>query len=64
MGWECFCVVGFDLGPLLQGRTRIMHLQYVLESSDCGHFFNKMSYNMDSYDISTRNNLHLDTLYK
>ena len=28
MGWECFCVVGFDLGPLLQGRTRILHLQY------------------------------------
>ena len=28
MGWECFCVVGFDLGPLLQGQTRILHLQY------------------------------------
>ena len=28
MGWECFCVVGFDLGPLLQGETRILHLQY------------------------------------
>ena len=28
MGWECFCVVGFDLGPLLQGGTRILHLQY------------------------------------
>ena len=28
MGWECFCVVGFDCGPLLQGRTRILHLQY------------------------------------
>ena len=28
MGWESFCVVGFDLGPLLQGRTRILHLQY------------------------------------
>ena len=28
MGWECFCVVGFDHGPLLQGRTRILHLQY------------------------------------
>ena len=27
MGWECFCMVGFDLGPL-QGRTRILHLQY------------------------------------
>ena len=28
MGRECFCVVGFDRGPLLQGRTRILHLQY------------------------------------
>ena len=28
MHWECFCVVGFDLGPLLQGGTRILHLQY------------------------------------
>ena len=28
MGWEYFCVVGFDGGPLLQGRTRILHLQY------------------------------------
>ena len=28
MGREYFCVVGFDLGPLLQGRTRILHLQY------------------------------------
>ena len=26
MGWECICVVRFDLGPLLQGRTRILHL--------------------------------------
>ena len=23
MGWESFGVVGFDLGPLLQGETRI-----------------------------------------
>ena len=23
MGWEYFGVVGFDLGPLLQGQTRI-----------------------------------------
>ena len=28
MGWESFGVVRFDLGPLLQGRTRILHLQY------------------------------------
>ena len=23
MGWESFCVVRFDLGPLLQGQMRI-----------------------------------------
>ena len=28
MGRESFGVVGFDLGPLLQGGTRILHLQY------------------------------------
>ena len=28
MGWESFGVVGFDHGPVLQGRTRILHLQY------------------------------------
>ena len=26
MGWESFCVVRFDLGPLLQGQTRITKL--------------------------------------
>ena len=30
MGWECFCVVGFDLGPLLQDGTRILHLHISL----------------------------------
>ena len=29
MGWEFFCVVGFDLGPLLQGQTRIAKLKKV-----------------------------------
>ena len=24
MGWESFGVVGFDRGPVLQGRTRIL----------------------------------------
>ena len=28
MGLESFGVVGFDRGPVLQGRTRILHLQY------------------------------------
>ena len=27
MGWEYFGVVGFDLGPLLQGQTRIANLK-------------------------------------
>ena len=26
MAWESFGVVGFDLGPLLQGQTRIVKL--------------------------------------
>ena len=35
MGWESFGVVGFDLGPLLQGQTRIGKLKstYNWESS-------------------------------
>ena len=31
MGWESFGVVGFDRGPVLQGHTRILHLQYFLK---------------------------------
>ena len=27
MGWESFGVVGFDLGPLLEGQTRIAKLK-------------------------------------
>ena len=27
MGWKYFGVVGFDLGPLLQGQTRIAKLK-------------------------------------
>ena len=32
MGWESFGVVGFDLGSLLQGQTRIAKLKsaYIL----------------------------------
>ena len=35
MGWEFFCVVGFHLGPLLQGQTRICMLSshYYLHKS-------------------------------
>ena len=32
MGWESFGVVGFDLGPLLEGQTRIAKLQSAYNS--------------------------------
>ena len=32
MGWESFGVVGFDLGPLLQGQTRISKLKSAYNS--------------------------------
>ena len=32
MGWESFGVVGFDLGPLLQGHTRIDKLKSAYNS--------------------------------
>ena len=30
MGWESFGVVGFDLGPLLQGQTRTANLKVLI----------------------------------
>ena len=32
MGWESFGVVGFDLGPLLQGQMRIVKLKSAYNS--------------------------------
>ena len=32
MGWESFGVVRFDLGPLLQGQTRIAKLKTAYNS--------------------------------
>ena len=32
MGWESFVVVGFDLGPLLQGQTGIAKLKRAYNS--------------------------------
>ena len=32
MGWESSSVVGFDLGPLLQGQTRIAKLKSAYNS--------------------------------
>ena len=36
MGWESFGVVGFDLGPLLQGQTRIVKLKSAYNSLTIG----------------------------
>ena len=32
MGWECFGVVRFDLGPLLQGQMRIAKVKNAYNS--------------------------------
>ena len=32
MGWDSLAVVGFDLGPLLQGQTRIAKLKSAYNS--------------------------------
>ena len=37
MGWESFGVVRFDLGPLLQGQTRIPKLKSAYNSLIIGH---------------------------
>ena len=43
MGWESFCVIGFDLGPLLQGQTSMAKLKsaynllIMLGIFSCGH---------------------------
>ena len=46
MGWESFYVVRFDLGPLLQGQTRIPKLKsaYILSGNIFGLILkNKMA---------------------
>ena len=37
MGWESFGVVIFDLGPLLQGQTRIVKIKSAYTSLIIGH---------------------------
>ena len=37
MGWESCGVVGFDLGSLLQGQTRIAKLKCAYNSLIIGH---------------------------
>ena len=32
MGWESFGVVGFDLGPLLQGQMRVVKVKSACNS--------------------------------
>ena len=32
MGWESIAVVGFDVGPLLQGQTRMAKLKIAYNS--------------------------------
>ena len=36
MSWESSCVVGFDLGPCLQGQTRIAKLKSAYNSPNIG----------------------------
>ena len=36
MGWESFCVVEFDLGPLFQGQMRIAKLKSAYNSPIIG----------------------------
>ena len=36
MGWESFGVIGFDLGPLLQGQTGIAKLKSAYNSLTIG----------------------------
>ena len=36
MGWESFGVVRFDLGPLVQGQTRIAKLESAYNSFSIG----------------------------
>ena len=37
MGWESSGVVGFDLGPLLQGQMRIAKVKTAYNSPIIGH---------------------------
>ena len=37
MGWECFGVVGYDLGPLLEGQMRIAKHKNAHNSLIIGH---------------------------
>ena len=49
MGWESSGVVGFDLGPLLQGQTRIAKLKSAYNSFIIGP--RGLQYDTNSYEI-------------
>ena len=49
MGWESFCVVGFDLGPLLQGQTRIAKVKSAYNSLIVDP--RSLQYESNSYEI-------------
>ena len=37
MGWESSGMIGFDLGPLLQGQTQIVKVKSAFNSLIIGH---------------------------
>ena len=49
MGWESSGVVGFDLGPLLQGQTRIAKVKIAYKSLIIGP--RRLQYETNSYEI-------------
>ena len=49
MGWESSGVVGFDLGPLLQGQTMIAKLKTTYSSLIIGP--RGLQYDTNSYEI-------------
>ena len=69
MGWESSGVVGFDLGPLLQGQTRIVNLfigdmydTYTCPLQPCTHLTLKLLTGQDGcHGHFFENNLHFST---
>ena len=49
MGWESSGVVGFDLGPLFQGQTRIAKVKSAYNSLIIGP--RSLQYETNSYEI-------------
>ena len=49
MGWESSGVVAFDLGPLLQGQTRIAKVKTTYNSLIIGP--RSLQYETNSYEI-------------